>query len=133
MGYRMQFSLPNYTIDDIFRSGAVEYGEYYKCSDENYYWFSLELERSGLNDEFFVDVEDMFADQFGVYAIHMCVRVVELGDGELELVDDRFLIDIGNGDFKRVRLTNYTNNLVSMAYEGLRKLAGFHKISSEID
>lgn len=127
--YRLTFSLEGFTLEDIFYSEVIQYDEH--RFESNYIDFIAGLERSVLSESFFEVVENHFGN---VLEAHMCYRVVDLGDGIFELIDQGFLLLTLDDGLKRLRSDEFTNNMVSIAHEGLQRLRnyGYKEISSEL-
>lgn len=126
---KLTFSLEGYTLRDIFYSEIIPYDEH--RFESNYIDFTAELERSVLSESFFEVVENHFGN---VLEVHMCYRVADLGDGVFELIDQGFLLLTLDDGLKRLRSDEFTNNMVSIAHEGLQRLrnSGYKEISSEL-
>ena len=127
--YRLTFSLEGYTLGDIFDAEFIKYDDY--RFEHNYIDFVSELTRSVLSESFFEVVENHFGN---VLEVHMCYRVADLGDGVFELIDQGFLLLTLDDGLKRLRSDEFTNNMVSIAHEGLQRLRnyGYKEISSEL-
>lgn len=127
--YRLTFSLEGYTLRDIFNAEFIQYDDY--RFEHNYIDFVAELTRSVLSESFFEVMENHFGN---VLEAHMCYRVVDLGGGIFELIDQGFLLLTVEDGLKRLRSDEFTNNMVSIAHEGLKRLRnyGYNEISSEL-